>query len=114
MYSGSSLEVRNVIISIGIKKPESLKVSQNQSQTSEMNSGGSLEVKKNVTISIGTTDSRKSASVHEKVAGQWNSLFKVLVEVNNIIISIGTKKSLKSVSSSGMPKSRKIDVDLSQ
>jgi hypothetical protein len=40
MYSGGSLEVRNVIISICIKIPESLQVSQNQSQTSEMNSGG--------------------------------------------------------------------------
>jgi hypothetical protein len=56
MYSGGSLKVRSVIISIGIKIPESLQVSQNLSQTSEMNSGGSLEVK-NVIISIGTTDS---------------------------------------------------------
>jgi hypothetical protein len=56
MFSGGSLEVRNVIISIGIKIPESLQVSQNQSQTSKMNSNGSLEVK-NVIISIGTTDS---------------------------------------------------------
>jgi hypothetical protein len=52
MYSGGSLKVRNVIISIGIKIP----VSQNQSQTSEMNSGGSLEIN-NVIISIGTSDS---------------------------------------------------------
>jgi hypothetical protein len=61
MYTGkqndiSDLKVRNVIISFGIKIPDSLQVSQYQPQTSEMNSNGSLEIK-NVIISIGTTNS---------------------------------------------------------
>jgi hypothetical protein len=76
MYSGGSLKVRNVIISIGIKIPESLQVSQNPSQTSKLNSGGSLEVK-NVIISIGTRDSWKSANVPESVADHKNGLWRV-------------------------------------
>jgi hypothetical protein len=41
-----------------------------------MNSGGSLEVK-NVIISIGTTDSWKSANVSESVADHKNGLWRV-------------------------------------
>jgi hypothetical protein len=53
MASLRSMNVKNLIISIGTKIPESLQVSQNQSQTKEVDFLRSLEVSI-VIICIGT------------------------------------------------------------
>jgi hypothetical protein len=49
------------------KFPESPRVSNDKSQTKEIDSGGSQEVK-DIIISIGTKNSEKSASAQELVA----------------------------------------------
>jgi hypothetical protein len=61
--------------------PESLRVSQNQSQTRQMDSGGSHEVKFAI-LSIGTELSWKSASVQQYAAGQENGLLNVPKNLN--------------------------------
>jgi hypothetical protein len=56
LLTEGSLKLKNDMICNGNKNPESLRFLKNQSQTKEMYSGGSLEVR-NVIISIGINNS---------------------------------------------------------
>jgi hypothetical protein len=67
LLTEGSLKFKKNMICNGNKNPESLQFLKNKSQTKEMYSGGSVEVR-NAIISICIKNSWKSADVPESVA----------------------------------------------